>query len=188
MKDLKILAGKWKGKSVPIPPDIKGHSHFTPSVVKEACFSILESFVLDGKLSKETSVFVDLFAGSGQMGWEALSRGWQNCWLVELSRQRFHFLKKHYSEYVGFRFLHRDGFRVKLNDLPDGCQSVCLFFDFPYSFWQQKFHKIKENLQTRAEELTEIDKIILVQTPVSLQLAGFVEKKYGNHYLVVYKG
>ncbi len=52
----------------------------TASRVKEALFSILQ-FELEGRR------VLDLFAGSGQLGIEALSRGAKNCTFVDASRE-----------------------------------------------------------------------------------------------------
>ena len=50
----------------------------TTDRVKEAVFSIIQ-FELEGR------VFLDLFAGSGQMGIEALSRGAESAYFVDNS-------------------------------------------------------------------------------------------------------
>ncbi|MCR5040563.1 MAG: 16S rRNA (guanine(966)-N(2))-methyltransferase RsmD [Clostridia bacterium] len=52
----------------------------TTEKVKEAVFSAIQ-FELEGRR------FLDLFAGSGQMGIEALSRGAADCVFVDFSRQ-----------------------------------------------------------------------------------------------------
>jgi 16S rRNA (guanine966-N2)-methyltransferase len=51
----------------------------TSDKVKEALFNILASYV-------EGSAFLDLFAGTGNVGLEALSRGARTCVFVERSR------------------------------------------------------------------------------------------------------
>lgn len=63
---MKILAGKYKGKSLKIfsNPSVRP----TCGMVKEAVFNICGSWI-------EGATFLDLFAGIGSVGFEALSRG-----------------------------------------------------------------------------------------------------------------
>lgn len=185
---LVIQAGKWKGKSVPIPPEIKGNSHFTPANIKKACFSILESAHLEGSIDKANSLFIDLCAGSGQVGMEAISRGWRQAYLVELARARFHSLKKACNSYSEEIILwNRDAFRFSIPDFPDWCTSICYFIDLPYSFWQSKQKEIAKLLTRIQEETASINHILIVQSHISLQRDNFEEKKYGNNYLSVYR-
>lgn len=58
----------------------------TPAKVKEAIFSAIQ-FDLEGRR------FLDLFAGSGQMGLEALSRGAEKAVLVDNSREALDIMK-----------------------------------------------------------------------------------------------
>jgi 16S rRNA (guanine966-N2)-methyltransferase len=64
--DVRIVAGKLKGRrlSVQVSPELRP----TPQMVREALFSILGNAVPDRP-------FIDIFAGTGVVGLEALSRG-----------------------------------------------------------------------------------------------------------------
>src|SRR5574344_2103872 len=67
---MKITAGKFKGRSV-IAPD-ENIVRPTLSKTREAIFSSLYSLMdFEGKL------FLDMFSGSGIMGLEAISRGFE---------------------------------------------------------------------------------------------------------------
>ena len=59
----------------------------TADAVKEAMFSILQFDIDDAKV-------LDLFAGSGQLGIEALSRGAEKCWFVDSSPASISVIKK----------------------------------------------------------------------------------------------
>ena len=59
----------------------------TADAVKEAMFSILQFDIEDTKV-------LDLFAGSGQLGIEALSRGAEKCWFVDSSPASISVVKK----------------------------------------------------------------------------------------------
>lgn len=71
---LKIISGKFQNQTIPIAKNIK----YRPSTgkLKEAIFSILTSGEFIGnKLFSENIKVLDLFAGSGSLAFESLSRG-----------------------------------------------------------------------------------------------------------------
>ncbi|MCL6478045.1 MAG: 16S rRNA (guanine(966)-N(2))-methyltransferase RsmD [Peptococcaceae bacterium] len=63
---MRIIAGSAKKRLLKVPPGWKGRP--TSDRVKESLFNILGSRIID-------SIFLDLFAGTGNVGIEALSRG-----------------------------------------------------------------------------------------------------------------
>ncbi len=67
-----MIAGEWKGRPLKAPPGARP----TSDRVKEALFSILGARVGDARV-------LDLFAGSGALGIEALSRGAAHAVLVD---------------------------------------------------------------------------------------------------------
>ena len=92
--NLSIQSGIYKGRKVLVPSAIKGNSNFTSALLKKSVFSILDSLDLQGDISLSESLFIDLFAGSGQMGLEAVSRGFKNTVFFELDKNRFRSLKE----------------------------------------------------------------------------------------------
>jgi 16S rRNA (guanine966-N2)-methyltransferase len=72
VSNVRILSGRWKGRSLKVPRSARP----TSSRAREALFDILQDEV-DG------SRFLDLFAGSGAVGLEALSRGASRAVFVE---------------------------------------------------------------------------------------------------------
>ncbi len=68
MDSVRIIAGKYKGRKIHFDNKKYDSADITSSKVKGAVFSMLGE-------SLEGRSFLDLFAGSGQMGFEALSRG-----------------------------------------------------------------------------------------------------------------
>lgn len=73
MAELRIVAGAWRGRRIKVPP---GPVRPTADRVREAWMSIVLP-ALDG------ARVVDLCAGSGALGLEALSRGAAHCDFVE---------------------------------------------------------------------------------------------------------
>ena len=74
---MRIIAGKWRGRKITAPP---GHVvRPTGDRVREAWMSMLHPELPDARV-------VDLCAGSGALGLEALSRGAATCDFVETAR------------------------------------------------------------------------------------------------------
>lgn len=83
-----IAGGSWKGRKLKVIE--KEGLRPTSSRVKESIFSILESLLWKtrGSPSFEGLKVLDLFAGVGGLGFEALSRGAGQCVFVEKERQQ----------------------------------------------------------------------------------------------------
>lgn len=80
---MKITSGEYKYRNIEIPQGIRP----TTEKVREAVFSMIREWIPGGAI-------LDLFAGSGAMGLEALSRGAEKCWFCESSRQNFKVLMR----------------------------------------------------------------------------------------------
>lgn len=72
--EVKIVAGSMRGRKITVI--VHDGLRPTPQAVREALFSILGNAVPDRQ-------FIDLYAGSGVVGFEAISRGAKHAWLVE---------------------------------------------------------------------------------------------------------
>jgi 16S rRNA (guanine966-N2)-methyltransferase len=77
---VRIIAGKWRGRPILAPPGQATRP--TSDRTREALFSMLASRVG----SFEGLTVADLFAGSGALGLEALSRDAARCTFVETDR------------------------------------------------------------------------------------------------------
>ncbi len=85
----RVVTGRFRGAVLQAPEGDKTRP--TTDKVKEALFSIIQAYVPD-------SEFLDLFAGSGQIGIEALSRGAKRVALVERSGQAASVIAKNLSK------------------------------------------------------------------------------------------
>ena len=74
---MRIIAGKAGRTAIRVPPAV---ARPTTDFVRQAVFSILAERVCDARV-------LDLFAGSGALGLEALSRGATACTFVDDNRQ-----------------------------------------------------------------------------------------------------
>ncbi|EMJ93531.1 RsmD family RNA methyltransferase [Leptospira alstonii] len=181
MKILKVQTGKLKGKSIETPPAVAGNTNFTPAILKKSVFDIIGSLVLKGRLIPEESAFVDFFAGSGQMGLEAVSRGFAKVVLYELAWERSDSLRKLFTK-IGdnCEIFRKDVFRFydKL-DLPE--KSKVYFLDPPYSFWDKKNEKIKSVLDGLLSDESTV--VVFVQSPIDPGWSDYQTRKFGKNFL-----
>jgi len=75
---IRIIAGEWRGRLIEIPDGTVVRP--TPDRVRETVFNWLRESLVGARC-------LDLFAGTGALGFEALSRGAAEAWLVEQDAQ-----------------------------------------------------------------------------------------------------
>ena len=89
---IRIITGSAKGKKLLSP---EGEStRPTSDRIKGAMFSAIQFDMEDRRV-------LDLFAGTGQLGLEALSRGAESCTFVEMDRDVMEIIKKN-AKSTGF--------------------------------------------------------------------------------------
>ena len=123
---LKIITGTAKGK---ILKTLEGEAtRPTSERIKEAVFSSIQ-FEVEGRR------VLDLFAGSGQMGLEALSRGAEKATFIDLSREAMEIVKQN-AKLTGFfdksHFLVSD-WRNYIRKASGREQFDLVFVDPPYA-------------------------------------------------------
>ena len=101
MNTIKVISGKYKGRRIPFKNNTFDNADITTQKVKEALFSIIDPII-------KNSTFLDLFAASGQIGLEALSRDSKFVMFNDLDKKRFEFIKNYIDEIV----LNKDSFVV----------------------------------------------------------------------------
>ena len=90
--NVRVISGYARGRRISAPKGTKIRP--TPDRVKEAIFNTISFLVTQ-------SDFLDLFAGTGNMGIEALSRGANSCTFVDKSPQAIKCIKNNLSN-IGF--------------------------------------------------------------------------------------
>jgi 16S rRNA (guanine966-N2)-methyltransferase len=184
---LKIISGKFQNQKIPIAKNIK----YRPSTgkLKEAIFSILTSgeFIGD-KLFNENIKVLDLFAGSGSLAFESLSRGAGFATLIDIDP----FSLKIAEEFATTLNIHNKVNLVNINalNLPKANTAFDLVFvDPPYhNKIVTKVMKllIKNNwLNTDAIIVVEMAKTDDYVLDKNIEIIR--EKLYGNTKLLVLK-
>lgn len=85
---MRVISGKVRGKKLKEPSDYEIRP--TTDMVKESLFNIIQ-FDIEGRR------VLDLFAGTGQLGIECLSRGAADCTFVDMSRDAVSLVKANLS-------------------------------------------------------------------------------------------
>jgi len=120
---VRIIAGKWRGRPLIAP---KGDAtRPTADRTRETLFSMLVSRVG----SFEGLIVGDFFAGSGALGFEALSRGAASCLFVEQDRAALDAIRRN-GDMFGIRADVRAGSVLSLGSAPKPLD--ILFMDPPY--------------------------------------------------------
>lgn len=119
----RIIAGKWRGRKIVFPslPELRP----TSDRIRETLFNWLSPYIKD-------SCCLDLFAGSGALGFEALSRGCAHVTFFDHSKKVIETLQKN-AEILNTKnttFFFEE-FPYKINELQHGYFNI-VFLDPPF--------------------------------------------------------
>lgn len=120
---LRIIAGRWRGVPISFPPHPELRP--TPDRVRETLFNWLQPVIVDSRC-------LDLFAGSGALGFEALSRGAREVVCVDRDREVVRRLQDTAKK------LRAEGFEAIANDAHEYLKCPArpfdiVFLDPPYA-------------------------------------------------------
>jgi 16S rRNA (guanine966-N2)-methyltransferase len=125
---MRIVAGEWRGRSLIAPPGTETRP--TADRVRQALFDILMHAPWAGPTLIEGASVLDVFAGTGALGLEALSRGAARCVFVERSRLALAAL---HTNIAACRAEHRcEVLPFNALTVPPGQQAMIVFLDPPY--------------------------------------------------------
>lgn len=175
-KVMRVITGMAKGCKLSSPEGLDVRP--TLDRVKESLFSILYPYL--GKID-----VLDLFAGSGALGIEALSRGVSSCTFVDKNKKSYDCIINNLrhtrlSENATVNLCGYDDFfkkNIKKFDL--------VFLDPPYSLG------IEEDVFSKIAQHIKDDAVIVLESEVELKkFEGYEVIKnvrYGRVYLTLYK-
>ena len=175
---IRIIGGIYKGRYLEIP-DSKV-TRPTMDKVRQAIFNAINH-------KPENAICVDLFAGSGAMGIEALSRGAKKCYFVDKDRKTFFLMKKN-IESISIPKENYDVFcgdyRVFIKRNPD-LKLDLVFLDPPYRMNINA--DIIKDLNQRGN-LSPHAVLVSEQEPLNEPIDGFSMKeyRYGAKHVAVY--
>lgn len=119
---MRVITGTARGRRLKEPADMRIRP--TTDMVKESIFNIIQFQVGGARV-------LDLFAGTGQLGIEALSRGAEECVFVDSSRESLKLCRENVESCelgAGAKFANTDA----MSYLKSGEKFDIVFLDPPY--------------------------------------------------------
>lgn len=169
---MRVISGKYKGKILK-GFNIEG-TRPTMDRVKESMFALIQNQVKD-------SVVLDLFAGSGQLGIEALSNYCDRCYFVDKNNIAIETIKEN-TKGIDNAIIIKSDYKKYLNET--NIKYDIIILDPPY-----KSNYIKEIIDIIDEKkLLNQNGIIVCETDFPLEISRKVykSKKYGQKYIQIY--
>lgn len=182
---VRIVAGRLRGRKLQVV--VKPGRRPTPQLVREAYFSIMGN-AIPGRL------FYDLFAGTGVVGMEAISRGASGARLIESDPRQAADIQKHLDQFGISReatVLKADAYRWAEHWQPSSSAPVNFFLSPPFL-----------DLHERLEQFLHLVHMLLAKAPPQSVLTLQVERgfpverlpdlpawdirRYGRNLLLVY--
>mgnify|MGYP002762916416 FL=1 len=164
-----ITAGKFKGQKVQAPDE--NITRPTLSKVRMSIFNTLQAMI-----DFDNNSFLDMYAGSGIMGLEALSRGFSKVVAIEKHPKVAQIIKTNFKKFTPSpKLLFGDSLKVavKLNEKFD-----VIYIDPPY------FSGIYEKSLNAIKNI--VDGIVILEHVTDVDLTGYEvikQKKYGDKFI-----
>ena len=179
---MKIISGKYKGRVLE-GFDIDG-TRPTMDRVKESLFSMIQNNIPNSKV-------LDLFSGSGNLGFEAVSEGASYAYLVDHNKKAIDTMRKN-QKMIGIdsiEIVYLDYKKALTEFYNRKVQFDIIFLDPPYktNYIEESIKLIDEYNLLKEDgiivcESDNLDKVIYSKTFHSIK-----DKKYGDKYIVLLK-
>lgn len=180
---MKVISGFLKGRKIN-GFDIDG-TRPTMDRVKESLFAMIGDYLLD-------SVCLDLYAGSGNLGIEALSNGAKYCYFVDCNRKAIEVLKENIKtfqlEQQSNILCTKDDFALK-RFIQESNSFDLIFLDPPYQKDNLKYimRQIDQTnlLQENGLAVCELTNLELLEEYNTLEL--YKRRQYGDKWIIIYQ-
>ena len=173
---MRVISGKARGLKLNAPKD--DNVRPTTDRVKESLFNIINSYIIDSEV-------LDLFAGTGSLGIECLSRNAKSCVFVDINNTSLDIVKSNIKK---AKVLKLD-FKSAINKLKPKKFDI-IFMDPPY--YENLFIECLEEIAK--SNILKQEGIIVVEHDTKELLEDNVgdliktkSKKYGNTTLTFYE-
>ena len=180
---MKVISGILKGRKID-GYDIDG-TRPTMDRVKESLFAMIYDYIKD-------STVLDLFAGSGNLGIEAISNGAKQCYFIDNNKEVIKVLNKNINNLnIGsYSKILLSDWKKFLNEASEKkLKFDIIFVDPPYAY--DVYEKILDKVST-LNLLNDNGIIVLEHSNLKLKdtynnLTLYKLKKYGNKSVNIYK-
>jgi 16S rRNA (guanine966-N2)-methyltransferase len=178
---VRIIAGSRKGARIFAPRGLDTRP--TSDRVREAAFTLIPPGYVDG------ATVLDLFAGSGAMGLEALSRGAVRATFVENDRDACRTITRNLDKLAleNATVLCQDALTALRADARAGTSYDLVLVDPPY----RRFSSLQNALIEHLPTILAADGLLLVETAATeepeLPLAKRTTRRYGSSRLTLFE-
>jgi 16S rRNA (guanine966-N2)-methyltransferase len=175
---VRIIAGSRKGHTIAAPKGVATRP--TGDRVREAAFNLIGPV--------DDAAALDLFAGSGALGLEALSRGARRCVFVESDRVACRAIEANLARLrlTGALVLCQDAVLALRQERSAGRRYDLVLCDPPYGDWAGLEERLAEVLATVLAD----DGLLLVETDARteprLPLDPITSRRYGSARLTLF--
>jgi 16S rRNA (guanine966-N2)-methyltransferase len=175
---MRIIGGTHRGRRIAAPRG--GHTRPTGDRVREALFNLVGP--VDG------ASVLDLYAGSGALGLEALSRGARRCVFVETDGAACRAIRANLETLglTGGLVTQRDALAVLRDERTAGRRHELLLLDPPYERWQELEPRLTELVPTvvAAAGMVVVETDARVEPTLPLDLV--TTRRYGSARLTLF--
>lgn len=180
---MRVVSGKFRGQNLKAVPG--DSTRPTSAKVKESIFNIINPYLTGG-------ICLDLFAGTGSLGIEAVSRGYEKAYLVDKNFKAIKIIKENTEKTRSselFTIINSTASDALAKFKSENIKFDLVFLDPPYI--KHITDEITKNMVEDA--LLENGAIIVIETDYEVEpfendnLHIIQEKKYGETFVVIYQ-
>jgi 16S rRNA (guanine(966)-N(2))-methyltransferase RsmD len=175
---VRIVAGSRKGHRIAAPKGVATRP--TGDRVREAVFNLVGP--VDG------ATVLDVFAGSGAMGLEALSRGASRCVFVERDREACRVIQQNLEKLrlTGAVVLCQDASQALREERGRGHRYGLVLVDAPYEDWERHAEPLAELVPDLVDDggLAVVETSSRVEPELPLDLV--TSRRYGSARITVF--
>ena len=173
---MRVIAGRARGQKLKSPEGLGTRP--TTDRIKESLFNIIQNDLYD-------AAFLDLFAGTGAMGIEALSRGAQKAVFVEIEKKNIEIIHENLTStklMENAEVLHKDVLSTIKGLYERDMKFDIIFMDPPYNkgYNIEVIHQITQYDILNDEGILIIERAAEDIIPKDISLKIFKERNYGS--------
>jgi 16S rRNA (guanine966-N2)-methyltransferase len=182
---MRIIAGQRRGHKID-GPRASAKTRPTSDLVRESVFNILGDLVVG-------RIVFDVFAGTGALGLEALSRGAQRAVFIENDRDCVSLIIRNvatlrYEDRTSVKLV--DAYRWARTFEPAGSSPVVVFIDPPYTHYERR-QKMLNQMIVRLVERMPAESVVVLEAGGALDERMLADldrwdiRRYGSTYVAV---
>ena len=174
---MRVISGKYKGRKILI----ESNSNYRPTLtrIREDIFNLL-LHNNDLNIDLNEIIFCDLFAGTGSIGIEALSRGVKKVIFNDIEKKHTDKIKEFLNKIndVNYEIINFNPYEQKIAIL-NSCQVI--YIDPPY---EHSFEFIQKKILNNLES----DILVILESPILIEIDNLIFKKqYKNKNLFFFR-